>query len=116
MLQDASGQCEPATKRFRSATRRRHFVSIVIGAGFFVISIGSFGADLGTGYSTAYAVSPDAAPARHRPPPARPIDPPEAKPDPSMQHTRTVDQLYDDLMRSSACLLASNNASIAGGC
>ena len=116
MLQAASGHCKRATKRARSAIGRHHLVSMVIGAGFFAISIGSFGADLGAGYSTAYAVSPHVAPAGHRPPPAHSIDPPEAKLDRSMQHTRIVDQLYGELMRSSGCLLASNNASIAAGC
>jgi hypothetical protein len=87
-----------------------------LGAGFFAISGSSFGADLGTGYSTAIAVPHQAAPAGRRPIPAHPIDPPDAKPDRSMQRTRIVDQLYEKLMRSSGCSLASNNASIVGGC
>jgi hypothetical protein len=116
MLQDASGHCEPGTKRVRSAIGQHGLVATVIGAGLFAISIGAIGADLGTGYSTAYAVSSHVAPARHRPPPARSIDPPGVQPDRSTQHTRVVDQLYGELMRSSGCLLASNNASIAGGC
>ena len=116
MLQDASGHCEPGTKRVRSAIGQHGLVATVIGAGLFAISIGAIGADLGTGYSTAYAVSSHVAPARHRPPPARSIDPPGVQPDRSTQHTRVVDQLYGELMRSSACLSASNNPSIAGGC
>jgi hypothetical protein len=116
MLQHAVGHCESATKRVRSAIGYHHLVSTVIGAGFFAISIASFAADLRTGYSTVYAASPHAAAARHWPPPAHSIDSPELEPDRSIQHTRIVDQLYSDLMRSSGCLLASNNASIAGGC
>jgi hypothetical protein len=115
MLQNVSGHIAPVTKGVRSAIGQRHLVSAVIGAGFLAISIGSFGADLGTGYPTAYAVSSHAAPARHRPP-SDSIDPPKAKPDRSTQYTQIVDQLYGELMRSSACLLASNSASIAGGC
>jgi hypothetical protein len=78
MLQNASGHFAPVTKGVRSAIGQRHLVSAVIGAGFLAISIGSFDADLGTGYPTAYAVSSHAAPARHRPP-SDSIDPPKAK-------------------------------------
>ena len=65
---------------------------------------------------TALAVPAQAAPDGRRPLPAHPIDPPDARPDRSMQHGRTVDQLYEELMRSSGCFLGSNNASIGGGC
>jgi hypothetical protein len=108
--------CVPAVKKVYSAIGRRRFAVMAVGAGFFAISVSSFAADLGTGYSTAIAVPPQAAPAGRRPLPAHPIDPPDARPDRSMQHGRTVDQLYEELMRSSGCFLGSNNASIGGGC
>jgi hypothetical protein len=106
----------PAVKKVYSAVGRRRFAAMAVGAGFFAISVSSFGADLGTGYSTAIAVRPQAAPTGRRPLPAHPIDPPGARPDRSMQRDRIVDKLYEDLMRSSGCALASNNASIGGGC
>ena len=88
----------------------------VVGAGFVAISISTYGADLGTRYSTALAVPSQCASAGGRPTPVCPINPPDATPDRSMQRTRIVDQLYEQLMRSSGCLLASKNASIGGGC
>jgi len=89
-----------------------------VGAGFFAISIGAFGADLGTAYSTAMTVPSPAAPAGRRLMPARPIVPPDAKPDPSGRRARIVDQLYEEIMRrsSSECSSARNNASMAGAC
>ena len=87
-----------------------------VGAGFVAISISTYGADLGTRYSTALAVPSQRAPAVGRPTPVYAINPPDAKPDRSMQRTRIVDQLYEGLMRSSGCLLASKNASIGDGC
>ena len=89
---------------------------MAVGAGFFAISASSFGADLGPGYSTAIAVPSHAPSAGRRPMTTHPIDPPAADPDRSMQRTRIVDELYERLMRSSACTLASNNAAIGGGC
>ena len=115
-LQIASGHHAPTAKRVHSAIGRCPFALMVVSAGFFAISVSSFGADLGTGYSTAIAVPPQAAPAGRRPIPAHPIDPPDPKPDRSMQRTRIVDQLYEKLMRSSGCSLAASNASIWGGC
>ncbi len=84
------------------------------GAGFFAISIGAFGADPGTGYSTAIVVPPQAAPAGRRPMPARPIVPPDAKPDLSVQRARIVDQLYEEIMRRSSpeCSSARNNTDL----
>ena len=88
------------------------------GAGFFAISVGAFGADLGTGYPTAITVPSKTTPAGRRPMPARPIVPPDAKPDLSMQRARIVDQLYEEIMRRSSleCSSARNNASMAGAC
>ena len=85
------------------------------GAGFFAISIGAFGADLGT---AAIAVPSQAPPAGRRPMPARPIVPQDAKPDLFAQRARVVAQLYKEIMRrsSSECFSGRNNASIAGAC
>jgi hypothetical protein len=105
-----------AVKKVYSAIRRRRFAAMAVGASFFAISVNSFGADLGTGYSTAIVVPLQATPPGRRPIPAHPIDPPDARPDRSMQHGRIVDKLYEELMRSSGCVLGSNNASIGGGC
>jgi hypothetical protein len=115
-LQIASGHRAPAAKKVRSAIGRRPAAWMAVSAGFFAISISSHGADLGTGYATAIAVPPQAAPAGRRPIPAHPIDPPDAKPDRFTERSRIVDQLYESLMRSSGCSLASSNASIIGGC
>jgi hypothetical protein len=87
-----------------------------VGAGFVAISTSTYGADLGTRYTTALAVPSQCAPAGGRPTAVCPINPPDATPDSSMQRARIVDQLYEQLMRSSGCLLASKNASIGGGC
>jgi hypothetical protein len=86
-----------------------------IGAGFFAISTGTFGADPGTGYSTAIAVPSQTLPASRRPIPARPTVPPDAKPDLSVQRARIVEQLYEEIMRRSSpeCSSATNIASMA---
>jgi hypothetical protein len=119
-LQNVSGYCVPAAKRAHSPIGRYRFASLALSAGVFAISVSisvsSFGSDLRTGYSTAIVVPPQAAPAGRRPNPAHPIDPPDAKPDRSIQRARIIDRLYEELMRSSGCSLASNNASIVGGC
>lgn len=87
-----------------------------VGAGFFAISTGTFGADPGTGYSTAIAVPSQARPASRRPMPARPA--PDAKPDLSVQRARMVDQLYEEIMRRSSpeCSSATNIASMGAAC
>jgi hypothetical protein len=89
-----------------------------IGAGFFVISTGTFGADPATGYSTAIAVPSQALPASRRPMPARPVVPHDAKPDLSAQRARIVDQLYEQIMRRSSpeCASTTNTAAMAGAC
>jgi len=91
---------------------RRYFFLTTISAGLFATSVSGFGADPGTGYSTAIAGPSHAA---RRVIPAHPVDPTDPNPNPSLQHARIVDQLYEEIMRSSGCALASN-ASIAGGC
>jgi len=85
---------------------------------FFAISAGTFGADLGTGNSTAIAVPSQTAPTGRRPTLSRPIITPDAKPDLSVQRARIVDQLYEEIMRRSSpdCSPATNNASMAGAC
>jgi hypothetical protein len=85
-------------------------------AGLSVISLSAYGADLEKGYSRAVAAPPRSAPAVRRSTPARPIDPPDTELNRPMQHAELVDQLYDHLMRSSGCVLASSKASIGGGC
>jgi hypothetical protein len=87
-----------------------------VGAGFLAVSTGTFGADLGTGYSTAIAVPSNALPASRRPMPAHPIVPPDAKRD--LQHARIVDQLYEEIMRRSSpeCSSARSTAAMAAAC
>jgi hypothetical protein len=86
------------------------------GAGLAAISMSAFGADPAVGYSHTVAASPHSAPTGRRPIPARPIDPPDREPNRLVQRTALVDQLYDDLMRSSGCVLASSKASTGRGC
>ena len=85
-------------------------------AGLSAIFVSAYGADVQTGYSRTVAAPPRSAPAVRRSIPARPIDPPDAKSNRPVQRAALADRLYDDLMRSSGCLLASSKASIAGGC
>ena len=86
---------------------------LAIGGGL-AISVGAYGADLETGYSRAVAAPPRSAPAVRRSTPARPIDPLDTEPNRPVQRAVLVDQLYDHLMRSSACSLVSS--SIGGEC
>ena len=107
-----------------SATRHSRAVRRIIGrcalaaiiTGLSAISVSAYSADLGTGYSRAFAASPRSAPAVRRSTPARPMDPPGAELNRPVQRAALVDQLYNELMRSSGCLLASSKASIGGGC
>ena len=94
---------------------RRGTLAAII-TGLSAISVGAYGADVQTGYSRTVAALPRSAPAVRRSIPARPIDAPEAEPKRAVQRAALVDQLYDELMRSSGCLLASSRASIGGGC
>jgi hypothetical protein len=99
-----------------SHRERRYFSLITVSVGFVAASVGSFGADPGPGYTPAIAVPSDAAPAARQPLPTHPIDPPDTNPDRYLQHARMVDRLYEELMHSSECFLASSNASITSGC
>ena len=92
---------------------RLHFFLIPISAGLSATSVSGFGADPGTGYSTAIAAPSYSA---RGPIPAHPIDPLDTNPNRSLQRARIVDQLYEEIMRSSGCALAASNASIIGGC
>ena len=89
-----------------------------VGAGFFAISGDTFGADLGTGYSTAVVVPSRAAPPGRQAMPAHPVIPSDTIPDRSVQSAPIVDQLYEEIMRRSspACSSATNTASMAGAC
>jgi hypothetical protein len=89
-----------------------------VGAGFLAISVNAFGADLGTGDTSAIAVPSNPAPPGRRPIPARPIDPPAAKPDRSVERARVVDQVYEELMRWTppVCLSAATKAAMVAGC
>jgi hypothetical protein len=86
------------------------------GVGLAAISMSAFGADAAVGYPHTVAAAPHSAPTGRRSIPARPIDPPNREPNRLMQRAALVDQLYDDLMRSSGCILTSSKASIGGGC
>ena len=112
-------QVSPATRHITSrAVRRiigRGALAAII-AGLSSISVSAYGADPETGYSRAVAFPPRSAPPVRRSTPARPIDPPDAELNRPLQRAELVDQLYDHLMRSSGCLLASSKASIRGGC
>ena len=77
----------------------------------------AFSADPAVGYSHTVAASPHSAPTTgRRSIPAHPIDAPNREPNRLEQHAALVEQLYDDLMRSSGCVVASSKASTGGGC
>jgi hypothetical protein len=111
----------PASRAVQGITARKMIgrgALAAIGAGFFAISTGTFGADPGTGYSTAIAVLSQTVPASRQPMPTRPTVPRDAKPDLSVQRARIVEQLYEEIMRRSSpeCSSATNTASIAAAC
>src|SRR5260370_32151395 len=83
-------QIDRTLRFYRQMTRRCALAAV--GAGFVAISISTYGADLGTRYSTALAVPSEHAPAAGRPPALCPIYPPAAKPDRSIERTPVVDQ------------------------
>jgi hypothetical protein len=111
-------QVSPATRHITSRAVRRRIIGrgalAAIIAGLSAISLSAYGADPQTGYSRAVAFPPRSAPPVRRSTPARPIDPPDAEPNRRVQRAVLVDQLYDHLMRSSACSLGSR--SIGGEC
>jgi hypothetical protein len=110
-------QAFSATGHITSGAVRRIIGRVALAAmvaGLSVMSVSAYGADLETGYSRAVAAPPRSAPAVRRSTPARPIDPPDTEPNQPVQRAVLVDQLYDHLMRSSACSLVSS--SIGGEC
>ena len=81
-------QIVPARRAVTSRAVRRiigRCALAALGASFAAISISAFGADLGTGYTSAMAVPSRSAPAGRRSIPPHPITPPEAKPDRSVE-------------------------------
>jgi hypothetical protein len=102
------------SRAVRRIIRRGALAALVAGLG--AISVSTYSADLETGYSRAVAVPSRSAPAVRRSTPARRSDPPDIEPNQPVQRAELVDQLYDGLMRSSGCVLASSKASIGGGC
>ena len=76
------------------------------GARLAAISMSAFGADPAVGYSHTVVASPHFAPTGRRSIPTRPIDPPNREPNRPLQRAALVDQLYDDLMRSSGRVLS----------
>jgi hypothetical protein len=94
--------------------RRSALAAMVAGLG--AIAINAYGADLETGYSRAVAAPPRSAPAVRWSTPAHPINTSDTGADRPVQRAVLVDQLYDHLMRTSGCVLASSKASIRGGC
>jgi hypothetical protein len=86
------------------------------GAGLAAISMSASGADPAVGYSHTVAASPHSAPIDRRSITPRPIDPQDREPNNLVRRAALVDQLYDDLMRSSGCLLGSSKGLTRGGC
>jgi hypothetical protein len=87
-----------------------------IGATFSAISIGPVGADPATGSSRSITGSSQVPRAEHRPITAQPSAPTDTKLDYRAAHARMVDQLYEELMRSTPCAPASTDPSMAGRC
>ena len=88
-----------------------------IGASFGAISISTFGADLATGSSRLTTGSSQVPRGEHQPIIAQPSAPTDTKSDYLAEHTRMVDQLYEELMRwTPPCAPASTDASMAGRC
>jgi hypothetical protein len=89
----------------------------VIGAGLGAISMNAFGDDLATGSPRSITSPSQGTRAEHRPITALPSAPTDTKLDYRAAHPRTVDQLYEELMRwTPPCAPASTGASIAGRC
>ena len=86
------------------------------GAGLAAISMSAFVADPAVGYSHTVAALPHSAPTGRRSIPAHAIDAPNREPNRLVQRAALVDQLYETLMRSSGCMLASSKGSFGGGC
>ena len=114
-----TGQVFSATRHITSRAVRRIIgrgALAAIFAGLGAISVGAAGPDLETGYSRIVALPSHSAPAGRRSIPAHPVDQVGPRPNRFAQRPELVDQLYETLMRSSGCVLASSEASIGGGC
>jgi len=84
------------------------------GAALAAMSISAFGVDPVVTYSSTVTASAHSAPTGRL---ARPINPSDREPNRPMQRAAAlVDQLYDELMRSSGCVLAPSKASTGEGC
>ena len=92
----------------------RRCAMAAIGAGLGGMSVSTADAHLETGYFRTLALPSHSVPAGRRSIPAHPVDPVDAPPNRSVARVELVDQLYDELMHSSGCTLASN--SIGGEC
>jgi hypothetical protein len=77
-----------------------------IGLGLVALPAGALGADFGAGYRTAMIPRSSPATAGRRPVLDPAIDPPDLRRHIAMD-AGTVDRLYRELMRSSACVLGT---------
>ena len=106
-----------AIKKVHSAIGRRRLAAMAVGAGFFAISVSSFGADLATESSRSITGPSQVMRADHRPITAQSSVPFDTKMDHLAAHVRMVDQLYEELMRwTPPCSPASTEASMTGRC
>jgi hypothetical protein len=87
-----------------------------VGAGLAAISMSAFGADLATGPIRPIPAQNQVISTGAHPLTSQPSAAPGAKLEDLAVQARTLDQLYDDLMRSSGCMLALSKASTGGGC
>ena len=102
-------------KVVRGALERCVFAAI--GLSLAATSIGALGADLTTGSSRPTTV-PSQVMTGHQSMTASPSARPDSKLDYLASHSRTIELLYEHLMRSTspACSSASTYASMTGGC
>ena len=103
-------------KVVRGALERCVFAAI--GLSLAATSIGALGADLTTGSSRPTTVPSQVMGTGHQSMTASPSARPDSKLDYLASHSRTIELLYEHLMRSTspACSSASTYASMAGGC
>ena len=113
-VQVFSATCHITRRAVRRIIGRCALAAILTGLG--ATSVSAAGSDLETGYSRIVALPSRSAPAGRRSIPAHPVDPVDPPPNRFVQRPELVDQLYETLMRSSGCVLASSKASIGGGC
>ena len=114
IVQVFSATCRSTSRADRRIIGRGTLAAIFAGLG--AISVSAAEPDMETGYSSAFSAPPWSTPAVRWSTPARSIDPPDRETNGRVQDAVLVDQLYETLMRSSGCLLASSTGSIGGGC